>query len=62
MALGVAARVWDFALKPMTKLKSDLCAKPCAHSTHELTHMFRPHDQVDGDRKVYPALQRLWES
>jgi hypothetical protein len=24
---------------------------------------FRLHDhQVDGDRKVYPALQRLWES
>jgi len=25
-------------------------------------HLIRLHDQVDCDRKVYPALQRLWES
>jgi hypothetical protein len=24
--------------------------------------VLRPHDQVDGDRTAYPALQKLWES
>ena len=51
-------------LKPRAAGNTEPCATPVESDRKHLEPAlcFRLHDHVDGDRKVSPPLQRLWES
>ena len=60
-AIGIDRIDEDFRWLPLPS-RIWTCRTARAFLSIRRTGMTRLHDQVDGDRKVYPALQRLWES